>query len=439
MTAYAFIHANVLDGTLNAAKTMTPQLDQVVLVNEGRIQAVLSPEDPQAANLTNYEVIDLVGSWMAPGLINAHAHLASSGKAPKEGSKPPNYKLLFAILSKIGSVKSFILKQQQKLAADQLLSGVTTLRTVGGILDLDAKVRDCITAGTIPGPRLLVCNTAVSVPGGHFAGSLATEAASPEEAAAHVEQIIQTNPDWIKLMITGGVMDASEAGEPGVLRMPAEYVKAACDTAHAHGYKVCAHVESPEGVRVALENGVDTIEHGAHPDGEIMELFRTQDAALICTLSPAIPYALFPLEKSHCLPEAKHNGNIVMNGIIDNARACLDAGIPVGLGTDAGCPFITHYDMWRELCYFVRFCDVTPDFALHTATLKNAEILGLGEETGSITPGKAADMIVCEENPLEDLTRLRKLSYVMARGELFANPTPNKMADVELLLDTELA
>lgn len=438
MTAYAFIHANVLDGTLNAAGTMTPRLNQTVLINEGRIRAILDPDDPQAADLTNYEVIDLAGSWMAPGLINAHAHLASSGKAPKEGSKPPNYKLLFAILSKIGPVKSFILKQQQQLAADQLLSGVTTLRTVGGILDLDAKVRDRIAAGTIPGPRLLVCNTAVSVPGGHFAGSLATEAASPEEAAAHVEQIIQTNPDWIKLMITGGVMDASEAGEPGVLRMPAEYVKSACDTAHTHGYKVCAHVESPEGVRVALENGVDTIEHGAHPDDEIMELFKTQDAALICTLSPAIPYALFPLEKSHCLPEAKHNGNIVMNGIIDNARACLDAGIPVGLGTDAGCPFITHYDMWRELCYFVRFCDVTPDFALHTATLKNAEILGLGEETGSVTPGKAADLIICEENPLEDLTRLRTLSYVMSRGELIANPKPHKMADVEALLDTEL-
>ena len=86
------------------------------------------------------------------------------------------------------------------------------------------------------------------------------------------------------------------------------------------------------------------------------------------------------------------------------ARENLANGIPVGLGTDTGCPYITHYDMWRELCYFVKYCGVTPAFALHTATLLNARLAGIDGETGSIEAGKAADLIVCAKDPLADLS-----------------------------------
>jgi imidazolonepropionase-like amidohydrolase len=97
---------------------------------------------------------------------------------------------------------------------------------------------------------------------------------------------------------------------------------------------VAAHVESPEGVRVALENGVDTIEHGARLTDETIRLFKERGASLICTLSPALPYAEFELSESHALPIAKKNGRIVMDGMIDCAKACLEHGIPVGLGND---------------------------------------------------------------------------------------------------------
>ena len=104
-----------------------------------------------------------------------------------------------------------------------------------------------------------------------------------------MEKIAAEQPDLIKLMITGGVMDAVVVGEPGVLRMQPPLVKAACDRAHALGMKVAAHVESPEGVRVALENGVDSIEHGAMPDADILRLLREHGAFQVATLSPAIP------------------------------------------------------------------------------------------------------------------------------------------------------
>ena len=432
---YALVGGHVLDGTLDAGGSMVAHDGWAVLVDGERIVAV---GDISSSELMGYQVIDLAGTWVMPGLINLHAHLAASGKPPRANAKPVDYKKLFDTLSKVPPVLAAYRKLCADAAKNQLLSGVTTLRTVGGILDFDGTIRDRVNAGKAVGPRMLVCNTGVSVPGGHFAGSLATEASSPEEAAEHVRQIAATHPDWIKLMITGGVMDASDEGEPGVLRMPPETVRAACDQAHELGYRVCAHVESPEGVRVALENGVDTVEHGAQPDEHILSLFSERNAADICTISPALPYALMPTSESHAPEVAKTNGKVVMDGIIACAKACLDAGIPVGLGTDSGCPFITHYDMWRELHYFVRFCDVSPSFALHTATLVNARILGLDSQTGSLEAGKSADLIVCEQNPLEDLTRLRHLRYVMCRGALIKNPKPKRMARVDKALDRYL-
>ena len=109
--------------------------------------------------------------------------------------------------------------------------------------------------------------------------------------------------------------------------------------------------------------------------------------------------------------------------------------IPVGLGTDTGCPYITHYDMWRELCYFVKYCGVTPAFALHSATLLNAELAGIADVTGSVEAGKAADLIVCPADPLADLTALRSLSMVIRDGWRLENPTVKKMPEVERELD----
>ena len=120
------------------------------------------------------------------------------------------------------------------------------------------------------------------MPGGHMAGSVAVAAHSTEEALAHLRECKKENVDIIKLMITGGVLDAKWKGVPGELKMPPEMVRAVCDEAHSMGYKVAAHVESTEGVRVALENGVDSIEHGAKPDEEIISKKRARSSAQRC-------------------------------------------------------------------------------------------------------------------------------------------------------------
>ena len=422
-TRYALINGVVLNGT----QDMTPQTGKIVCVEGSRIAAVTDGPAP-----AGYEPVDLAGRYVLPGLINMHVHLPASGKPKKKPSDP---RKLVKLITSNGLMRRIGVKMCDGYARTELLSGVTTIRTVGGVADFDTIIRDAARRGEILSPRVVASNMAVSVPGGHMAGSLAYEARTPEEAAAFVEKIAAEKPDLIKLMITGGVMDAEVVGEPGVLRMQPALVKAACDKAHALGMQVAAHVESPEGVRVALENGVDSIEHGAKPDEHIMQLCKERGAFQVSTISPAVPYALFDRSISHATYEQQENGKVVFDGIIAMARENLANGIPVGLGTDTGCPYITHYDMWRELCYFVKYCGVTPAFALYSATLLNAELAGIADVTGSVEAGKAADLIVCDKDPLADLTALRSLHMVIRDGLRIEHPSVKKMPEVERELD----
>ena len=421
---YAFVNGKILDGT----KDMQPKEGLAVLTDGEKIVDIM----PNKAVPYGYTKVDLKGKYIMPGLINMHVHLAGNGKPQKK--QRDNEKLVKTIMS-TGLTKAVAYKMVASFAKLELLSGVTTIRTVGGLADFDTRLRDEITAGRKDGPRILAANQGISVPGGHMAGSVAIAAHNIDEALACLEEAEKEKVDIVKLMITGGVLDAKEKGVPGELKMPPEMVKAVCDKAHEAGYTVAAHVESPEGVRVALENGVDSIEHGAQPNDEMITLFKQRKAFQISTISPALPYALFDRSISHATYEQQENGKIVFDGIVALAKANLAAGVPVGLGTDVGCPYITHYDMWRELHYFVKYCGVTPAFALYSATKLNARLAGIGDLTGSIEEGKQADLIVCTNDPLRNLSALRELDMVVKGGYRIDKPQIKKMDEVERELD----
>ena len=424
MEKIAFCNGKILNGT----KEMTVQTGLCLLVEGETIKGQV----PAGEVPSGYRKIDLGGKYLMPGLINMHVHLAGSGKPQKK--QRDNEKLVKTIMSS-ALTRAVAYKMVCGFAKDELMSGVTTIRTVGGLGNFDTRLRDEIAGGKRVGPRILAANEGISVPGGHMAGSVAVAAHNVKEALAHLRRAEAEKADLVKLMITGGVLDAKEKGVPGELKMPPEMVRAVCEEAHRKGYTVAAHVESPEGVRVALENGVDSIEHGAAPDERILSLFKERGAFLCTTISPALPYALFDREITHASEVEQYNGNVVFEGIIACAKAALENGIPVVLGNDVGCPWITQYDFWRELYYFHKYVGVSNAFALYTATARSAELAGLGDVTGTLEAGKAADMIVTAKNPLDDLRALRKVEMVVTRGRVIAHPAFRHRKNVEAELD----
>ena len=430
--AFVFRNATVLDGTEN----MEPRIGQTVLVEDGRIAAV-GPAAEVDAPMGARE-LDLDGAYLLPGLINMHVHLCGSGRPTSAGDAGA---LMKRLDNPVG--RAIVRGLLRKRAQQQLAGGVTTVRGAGDPLYGDIAVRDEFNAGKHVGPRLIAPGTGVTVPGGHGAGLFAQIAESPEDAAELVREIAAHGADVIKLFVTGGVFDAEKVGEPGVLRMSEEVARAACEAAHRLGLSVMAHVESTEGVRVALRAGVDTIEHGAPMTPEIVDLYRggagTQlegrTPSVTCTISPALPFVKLPPEKTHSTEVQKANGDIVCEGIVQSARDALAAGIPVGLGTDSSCPYVTQYDMWREVAYFAKYVGVSNAFALHTATAVNARLLGLGDETGTVEVGKSADLIVVDANPLDDLSALRDVRHVMCRGAFVERPRVKHIAELDEELD----
>lgn len=416
-----FQNATVLDGT----RDMTPQAHTDVLVENGRIISVGSCDGEGA------QVVDLKNKYLMPGLCNLHVHLPAGGRPGKQRDQ----KKLAQLVLRNPIVKQIAKSICASYARDELFSGVTTLRAVGGLSDIDTDLRDRINSGKLVGPRILAANMAIGPVGGHMVGTVAEAAETEAQAVAMVRQRVAQKVDLIKLMVTGGVLDATVRGEPGVLKMPPALIRACCDEAHRNGLRVAAHVQSAEGVRAALNNGVDTIEHGAILDDAAIDTLREKSGAVVCTISPAFPLAKFDRAILGVSEEVQYNSGVVLNGMIEGAKQALAAGIPVGLGTDTGCPYTTHYNMWRELVFFQKFVGVSPAFALHTATLLNAQLVGLGDETGSIEPGKSADFLITDSDPLQGFETIKDPYMVVMRGKVFRQPKAKKYKQTDDLLD----
>ncbi|HDR6820379.1 metal-dependent hydrolase family protein [Bacillus thuringiensis] len=431
----ALLNCTIINGDMNREI----EKDMVILVNnQGIIEKIENRHNIIIPK--EYEQIDLKHQFVMPGLINAHAHLFSDGSPT--GLSFSEEVLNFGIKlldTKLG--KKLIYNRIKKNALVSFQSGITTLRSVGEFFYQDVKLRDDILNEKLIGPDLLVSGFFISATGGHGAPYLALETDGPWEGVKNVRKNVRQGVDLIKICVTGGVTDAKTIGEAGRIQLTEEEVYAICKEAHKIGMMVAAHVESTEGVRIALKGGVDTIEHGATMDEEIISLYKQNPNALrgytslIPTFQAAYPYTLLDRNITNINNVLFENAKIVYTDMMISFQQAIDNDISVGVGNDAAMAYVSHYDLWRELDHMIRFGGINEKKAIHLVTKSNSEILGISKKVGTIDVGKKANLLVLPNNPIQNIKNLSKISLVIKNGILFEDLNIKKNEKLDNTLD----
>lgn len=425
----ALVNCTAFDGTREGAVIR----DAVVLVRGGRIEAIGSRTELPLP--TACERIDLGGRHVLPGLINAHCHLFADGKPRAIAS---NERLTNAVFRAVGKrpFKQLFKRRIRAQLQNALNAGVTTLRCLGDPWFIDVELRDELERTPGRGPRLWAAGMGIGVTGGH-ASILSTQSDSPWEFRRAVRKHVREGVDLIKIFTTGGAADSRHVGEAGRLQMTLEEISAACDEAHRAGLRVASHTQSSAGLREALLGGVDSIEHGAELDDSTVDLFLrnerslTGSTALVPTLSAVLHLGEASLEESKVSHTTRENVRRIRTGVVKGVRRAIKEGIRIGVGSDAAMPLVTHYDFWREVLYLSQYGEVPARVALSWATQGNAELLGIAHETGTLKPGRSADLIAVDEDPLADLRALAHVSFVMSQGRIIRRPQVKRFEQVE--------
>ena len=403
--APTYIHA----GRLIAVPGQAVRGPSTVIVDQGRIVAVqdgyVSPAEPGAA------VVDLKDKTVLPGLIDSHVHLASDrgGEA--------------GLLAWVREEPQMHALEAQWNGMKTLRAGFTTVRNLGDD-GATLALREAIKRGWVQGPRIIDAASSISTTGGHMDGrgglsdELVAHLPDPENLCDSVESCrkvvrrqIDRGADVIKFATTGGV----NSGTGLATRMYEDEARALVDTAHAYGRKVAVHAHGSDGIKLALRAGADSIEHGTVMDDEIVKLMKAKGTYYVPTLSTVNGY----LERLAKDPNA-YTGAVKQQiewriGITGQSLAkAYPAGVKIAYGTDAGVS--KHGRNADEFELLVKY-GMPPVEAIKAATVNAADLLGLANEVGTIEAGKSADLIAVSGDPLQDVTVLKKVDYVMARGE----------------------
>ena len=379
-----------------------------IVVKGGRIAEV---RDGFTAAGPGERVVDLSGLYVLPGLIDMHVHLYSEGdplKARLEG-QTRDYEDSVLIAARNARIT--------------LEAGFTTVRDLGGEARGIATLRDFINAGELPGPTIVPAGRMVSVSSGHgdvnglnrsiteaLRGDADSVCNGAEGCRQAVRNQVSQGAEVIKFAATGGV-NSNVAG--GLARqMFEDEMRAIVDTARTFGRKVTAHAHGKDGIDAALRAGVDSIEHGSFIDDETIALFRQRGAYLVPTMLAPVaalaqarrgdrpPASLAKAEEAAAAARASH------------VRA-FKAGVKVAFGTDSGVP--PHGINAQEFKLMVD-AGMSPAAAIQAATVNAADLLGRSTSIGTIEPGKDADIIAVAGDPIEDVTRLQRVDFVMRRG-----------------------
>jgi len=397
------IHAaRVLD--VKTGKLLT---DQTLLIEDGKIVS-LGPA-AQAKPPADAVRIDLPSATVLPGLIDAHTHLTMD---PKFG-----YERLAISVPREALIGA-------KNARLTLNAGFTTVRNVGASGYTDVALRDAINADDIPGPRMLVSGPALSITGGHCDNDMLpfeyhAVADGVADGIAAVQQKVRQNikygSDLIKVCATGGVLSLGD--NPQASQYTLEEMKAIVADAHRLGRKVAAHAHGAEGIRWATEAGVDSIEHGSYIDDAGIALMKEQGTYLVPTLYLG-DWMFQNMDQTHMPPPLMAKAREVIPMARKNIAHAFASGVKVAFGTDAA--VYPHGLNAHEFAVMVKL-GLTPLQAIQAATINAADLLGWPGKVGSLEPGAWADIIAVDGDPLQDVTTLEKVKFVMKGGEVVKN------------------
>lgn len=401
-SAEIVIHA----GRLLADPGHEPLREQTIVVNDGKIVAVDKGYQPAQRYGADAQLIELKDRFVLPGLIDLHKHISLPLEAD-EHTMSSESRLTLAAAS---------------IAKAVLDAGVTTLRDTGDNVGVTFALRDAINSGWVPGPRILAAGRIISSTGGHgttqdFEGGIDRPSGGcdgPESCRRVVRENIEAGSDWIKVTVSGSGGAPSGLADAEPIMLPDE-VRAVMEAARQRQRPVAAHAHSTAAIRLALENGARTIEHGTYFDETCARLFKSKHAFLVPTAYVA-EFVGKQIERFSGQPGRLSSDDLRRwtQAAMANPGRAWRAGIRLGVGSDSGSWDDAHATA-REVELFVASGVPAAD-AIAAATATNAEILGLQDRLGRIRPGFEADLIAVDGDPLVDVAKLHSVSFVMKGG-----------------------
>ena len=402
------IHCGTL---IDPGTSMEPMTERTLIVEGERITDVQEGfAEPGASD----ETIDLREAYCMPGLTDAHTHL--TGQSRKDG-----------YIDRFRMTPTDQALQAVPYVQTTLLAGFTTVRDVGGSEGVDIALRDAIRRGDIAGPRMFVAGKSLSVMGGHadptnsyredilgIPGTSEGVVSGADEAIEATRLAIKRGADLIKITATGGVLSLNADGTGAHFKE--DEIRAIVETAKDHNRKVTAHAHGDEGMQRAIQAGVASIEHGTYMSDETMAMAKEKGVYLVPTITAGKSVADSAKIEGYYTPSVVAKALEVGPIIQGTFGKAYQAGVPIAFGTDAG--VFKHGENWHEFVYMTE-AGMPPMEALKTATYNTADLLGQLDNLGTLEAGKYADVIAVTQNPLEDISVMQDVGFVMKAGTVY--------------------
>lgn len=387
--------------------------EQTIIISGNKIKSI---NDGYLNGKENDTIIDLRSKIVMPGFIDMHVHIEGE-------SSPTRY------VERFTKNPADVALQSTVYAKRTLMAGFTTVRDLGGT-GVNIALRNAINKGIVEGPRIFTAGKAIGTTGGHAdptngvrndlmndPGPKEGVVNSPDDAKKAVRQRYKNGADCIKITATGGVMSVAKNGQNP--QFTEEEIKAIVETAKDYGMLTAAHAHGDEGMQRAIRAGIKTIEHGTLMKEPTMDLMVKYNTFLVPTISAGkaaaamadIPGYLPPIVAK----KAKEIGPVSQKTF----KKAFEKGVPIAFGTDAGVS--PHGDNGKEFRYMHEAGMPIID-AIRSATITNANLLGMGEELGQLKNGFIADIVAVDENPLSNVSALENVVFVMKEGKIYKNP-----------------